>query len=1538
MNAILENINSMGRAFVEFAVPMLLQSSVLILILLLVDLVLRGKVRAVFRYWIWMLVLAKLVLPTSLSSPVSLGRWFGEQLDYLNTKQRVLAAESANLPEPTPNFGAFQPADMPELADPLSTEASTQVPAPTPTAEPVRPVPADAPVASPDPATPVTWQAVVFLIWLAVVVTMGLLLLQRALFVRGLVAQAREANGLMKDAFEFCRKQIAVSGEVRLKVSPNATSPAVCGLFRPVILVPHNLASNLGSRDLRGVFLHELAHIKRGDLWVNLVQTVLQITYFYNPLLWLANAVIRRVREQAVDEAVLVAMGEKAAWYPQTLVNVARLAFKRPALSLRLIGVVESKSALAARIKRILNRPTPKSAKLGVIGLMLVFVTGAALLPMATAQEQPGDDTAVVLDSDKDGLENQLEQELGTNPRLSDTDGDGLSDYDEYCKYRTDPAKKDSDSDGKPDGDWQERREHTYTIRAICEIRPPSGLEIINDLYQDVRRIDRKASVEDAVVVEVLLFPFAAAHIYAQPYPRQSPDDSLKEYVQPTVSMNFSPEMQRQVADIVEGAATEVDAIEKMLRWMSGETELIKYNPHWDYFHVIDNQIVRHGSLGDAEQDKRFLETNFFADSMFKNKVHGTCSSTAILRGAMFRAAGLPTRLIQTLPLITRYSEDPEPLADKLRMRAMANGYDWGPGTGGANHMYNEVFLNNRWVRVDNSIGTGPFVSDKLFVKAWSSSSLNNIKEEWNNKRCFRALDVSDAYPKYKSEAAKPDIAIQNRDLTVKKLADGQYKATIIIHNNGQEPTPRLKVLFYAGDPDSGGRKVHPSYHRAGPIMPGATWGESTYPFSLKQDENELFVVVDPDNLVEESDETNNKASTEVSGAPKKVGNLDIAVEGFKITFRDQYNNYYVVASIRNKGRDISPQFPVYFYVGDPAVARPITHAAGPIKPGAVWDERSGNFGLRDGLNNISVAVDPDNAFAESDETNNRAWLSVVIENGRIVKQSVSYSPSEPQEGQIPPDRTDVEGPISTAARQRYFVRLVVGADRMTFEGQQVTWEDLSRLLEKVPHRSNTVLTLALASNDMTLAEKNQATGRAEALAKDFGFEYLSYIGVHPLGSRGEPAHAIFEGPLQFDKEIPIPLAAGTPEEPDLVECKWIRFEKSAGQVQAILHTKCFRLRAKWEVRVRLLNTKDTELSYATATLKSGAEPAGAADFSEVELLFSLGKWSEALEAARYEVRIRQLPDTTETPASRSGEAGVAVQRKSENEAAQQSQIKTAARKIVSSTGKKSKSIEEFIAPFASGTKLAVTGINGSIKVSAGKEPECRIKAAIEVETKSKQETKELMDKVKVDVRQLAENLSVEVQQPKLRKKQSVTVDFEITLPPQANLDLRTNNGSIDIADISGDIESRTNNGSLSAVRTAGNTRLHTNNGHINVTKAALAPGTINANNGSITCKEISGDLQAELNNGRVKISYAKTSPGVCSVSVNANNADIDFTGPLNFSAVVDAVTHTGSIRTDLPLTVKGWMGKTASGTLGKGEGKLRLETSNGSIRIATLD
>jgi beta-lactamase regulating signal transducer with metallopeptidase domain len=375
MEAIAEHINSAGKAFVDFSLPMLIQACLLIIFIFGIDLILRRKVRSIFRYCLWLLILAKLVIPPSFSTPSGVGNLFGDKLTEFKIEKTEVAAEPKAAAVntgvslyPTLQYN-IEPRQMerPFYQRPQASEnfAQTQ------------------PQIQAAPAVSITWQGAVFIIWLAVVFAMLMLVIQRAIFVRSLVKQAELITGGLNDTLQNCCNLLGVKGKIILRQSANATSPAVCGLFTPVILIPRGLLSRLTREQIKTVCIHELVHIKRGDLWVNLIQTLLQIVYFYNPLLWFANAMICRIREQAVDEAVLVALGKDAEIYPRILLDVAKLSFKRPALSLRLIGVVESKSALKTRIARMISRPIPKKAKLGILGLLIIIITGSILLPMA---------------------------------------------------------------------------------------------------------------------------------------------------------------------------------------------------------------------------------------------------------------------------------------------------------------------------------------------------------------------------------------------------------------------------------------------------------------------------------------------------------------------------------------------------------------------------------------------------------------------------------------------------------------------------------------------------------------------------------------------------------------------------------------------------------------------------------------------------------------------------------------------------------------------------------------------------------------------------------------------------------------------------------------------------------------------------------------------------------------------------------------------------------------------------------------------------
>ena len=196
-------------------------------------------------------------------------------------------------------------------------------------------------------------------------VGIGIIYLGRAIRARRLAAGAREANNLMRGVLWYCRTCMGVSGEIRLRVSKKLARPAVRGLFRPVILVPRNLAPTLGARHLRSALLHELAHIKRRDCWINVVQKVLQIIYSYNPVVWLADARIRVLREQAVDEMVVEVMGQRGLWYPQARMDVSRLAFRRRGSSADIKGAVRIGKAPAAGRRHIENGHPLKKVGVG---------------------------------------------------------------------------------------------------------------------------------------------------------------------------------------------------------------------------------------------------------------------------------------------------------------------------------------------------------------------------------------------------------------------------------------------------------------------------------------------------------------------------------------------------------------------------------------------------------------------------------------------------------------------------------------------------------------------------------------------------------------------------------------------------------------------------------------------------------------------------------------------------------------------------------------------------------------------------------------------------------------------------------------------------------------------------------------------------------------------------------------------------------------------------------------------------------------------
>ena len=367
INNLLTALNYVGETFCQHAAGVFVQSALLVIVLFAVDLLLRKRIRAVFRYCVWLLVLVKLILPPSLSLPTGVGYWAGDHLpSALNVSSRPFDTPGLERAGASGERLHGGPSDDLTEGDPLVAATNARL-------------------------TALTWKAILFILWLVGVLAFLALLVQRARFVRALIAASMPAKEVHVELLEECRQPIGVRFNSRLRISDAIPSPAVCGFFRPTIVIPTALVDKLSPEGLRAILIHELAHIKRGDLWVNSIQTFLQIVYFYNPFVWLANSIIRKVCEEAVDETVLVALGGQAKDYSNTLIDIGEMAFWRADLGLRLIGVAESRKALQWRIKHMLNRPIPKSSKLGALGIIVIFTTAAVLLPMARAQKPSKD-------------------------------------------------------------------------------------------------------------------------------------------------------------------------------------------------------------------------------------------------------------------------------------------------------------------------------------------------------------------------------------------------------------------------------------------------------------------------------------------------------------------------------------------------------------------------------------------------------------------------------------------------------------------------------------------------------------------------------------------------------------------------------------------------------------------------------------------------------------------------------------------------------------------------------------------------------------------------------------------------------------------------------------------------------------------------------------------------------------------------------------------------------------------------------------------
>jgi hypothetical protein len=176
------------------------------------------------------------------------------------------------------------------------------------------------------------------------------------------------------DLLEDCKSEMGIRTILGVVITDKVKSPALFGFVRPRLLLPAGIIETLSLKELRYVFLHELAHLKRHDIYLGYLSSLLQSLHWFNPLIWLAFYRIRNDRELACDALVLAQThSSESKDYGRTIVSLLE-RFSRPRHLPAMAGILETKSQLKRRIKMIAKfKKTSRPRWAGAILLLAVL-------------------------------------------------------------------------------------------------------------------------------------------------------------------------------------------------------------------------------------------------------------------------------------------------------------------------------------------------------------------------------------------------------------------------------------------------------------------------------------------------------------------------------------------------------------------------------------------------------------------------------------------------------------------------------------------------------------------------------------------------------------------------------------------------------------------------------------------------------------------------------------------------------------------------------------------------------------------------------------------------------------------------------------------------------------------------------------------------------------------------------------------------------------------------------------------------------------
>jgi GWxTD domain-containing protein len=177
------------------------------------------------------------------------------------------------------------------------------------------------------------------------------------------------------------RTRIGVAKPVALLESGLTQVPLVIGHLRPAILVPVGLLAGLPPEQVELILMHEMAHIRRRDYLINVLQTFVESVMFYNPAVWWISTVIRTERENCCDD-IVVESTNQAPLYASALAALEEIRSDQ-----REVVMAATGGNLVKRVRRILGQSEQQASALApVVGTLALIVVIAGVLQLQAGQ------------------------------------------------------------------------------------------------------------------------------------------------------------------------------------------------------------------------------------------------------------------------------------------------------------------------------------------------------------------------------------------------------------------------------------------------------------------------------------------------------------------------------------------------------------------------------------------------------------------------------------------------------------------------------------------------------------------------------------------------------------------------------------------------------------------------------------------------------------------------------------------------------------------------------------------------------------------------------------------------------------------------------------------------------------------------------------------------------------------------------------------------------------------------------------------------